>query len=68
MKLIYDIKTNMITSFSSKFFDKFLKNSKKSSFESSLEWANGCTFDSYDYSKYTLIWFLQMKVKMNMQR
>ena len=62
MKLIYDIKTNMITSFSSKFFDKFLKNSKKSSFESS------CTFDSYDYSKYTLIWFLQMKVKMNMQR
>ena len=67
MKLIYYIKTNMITSFSSKFFDKFLKNSKISSFESSLEWINGCTFDSYDYSKYILIWFLQMKVQTNMQ-
>ena len=68
VKLIYSIKTNMITSILSKFLFRFLKNSIKYVVSRGVSVALKVeSFASYDYSKYIDRLFLQMKVKMNMQ-
>ena len=68
VKLIYSIKTNMITSILSKFLFRFLKNSIKYVVSRGVAVALKVeSFASYDYSKYIHRLFLQMKVKMNMQ-